>query len=381
MANVRDLWMVRSPDTGKKMKGPRHGKGKRWLVSWVGPAGERESEAFHGKEAADAKKRDVESDISTGSYVSKKAAATKVAELWPVWFATKDGLKPATRESYEASWRRNVEEKWGGRALSSITALEVEQWLASSTLKPATMQRALVVLKGLLNTAVRMNLLSHSPITVVLRPKKATALKRYLTVAQVADLVEAAPDQRVEIWTLATCGLRRGELFALTVGDLDAHRSRLSVHAAVSWVGGVEDVGTTKSGKARSVPVPASVLAMLKKKAEGKTPDALLLPAPDGSRWDPWSWRIRWERARKVLPMKEFGTHELRHTAASLAIQSGANVKAVQQMLGHATAAMTLDVYGHLWDDHLDDVGSRLDAMVSGAAGRQRTENEPAVMA
>ena len=53
--------------------------------------------------------------------------------------------------------------------------------------------------------------------------------------------------------------------------------------------------------------------------------------------------------------------HDLRHTAASLAISSGANVKAVQRMLGHASAAMTLDVYADLFDDDLDALARRLD--------------------
>lgn len=54
--------------------------------------------------------------------------------------------------------------------------------------------------------------------------------------------------------------------------------------------------------------------------------------------------------------------HELRHTAASLAVQSGANVKVVQQMLGHASAAMTLDVYADLFDEDLDILAERLDS-------------------
>jgi integrase len=52
--------------------------------------------------------------------------------------------------------------------------------------------------------------------------------------------------------------------------------------------------------------------------------------------------------------------HELRHTAASLAISAGANVKAVQRMLGHASAEVTLNVYSDLFDDDLDDVATRL---------------------
>jgi integrase len=54
--------------------------------------------------------------------------------------------------------------------------------------------------------------------------------------------------------------------------------------------------------------------------------------------------------------------HDLRHTAASLAVSAGANVKAVQRMLGHASAAMTLDVYADLFDDDLDAVALALDA-------------------
>jgi hypothetical protein len=54
--------------------------------------------------------------------------------------------------------------------------------------------------------------------------------------------------------------------------------------------------------------------------------------------------------------------HGLRHTAASLAIASGADVKVVRQMLGHKSATMTLDLYGHLFEDRLDEVADRLNA-------------------
>lgn len=56
--------------------------------------------------------------------------------------------------------------------------------------------------------------------------------------------------------------------------------------------------------------------------------------------------------------------HDLRHTAASLSISAGANVKAVQKMLGHKSAAMTLDVYADLFDDDLNAVAAKLDSVV-----------------
>lgn len=74
------------------------------------------------------------------------------------------------------------------------------------------------------------------------------------------------------------------------------------------------------------------------------------------------------DRACVEVGLDGFVPHELRHTAAALAISAGASVKAVQSMLGHASAAMTLDRYGHLFGDDLDAVADRLDeaARVSG---------------
>jgi integrase len=67
-------------------------------------------------------------------------------------------------------------------------------------------------------------------------------------------------------------------------------------------------------------------------------------------------------RTKADLGLDTLHIHELRHTAATLAVAAGANVKVVQRMLGHASAAMTLDVYAGLFTDDLDSVAERLDA-------------------
>ena len=75
------------------------------------------------------------------------------------------------------------------------------------------------------------------------------------------------------------------------------------------------------------------------------------------------NFRRDWfDRAADAIGLPRLTPHELRHTAASLAIASGASVKGVQSMLGHASAQMTLDRYGHLFPDELDAVADRLDA-------------------
>ena len=74
--------------------------------------------------------------------------------------------------------------------------------------------------------------------------------------------------------------------------------------------------------------------------------------------------RNTFDPAVRLVGPAGFHPHELRHTAASLAIASGADVKVVQQMLGHKTATLTLDLYGHLFPDRLDDLADRIDAAV-----------------
>lgn len=77
-----------------------------------------------------------------------------------------------------------------------------------------------------------------------------------------------------------------------------------------------------------------------------------------------------------LLP-EELRLYDLRHTAASLMIRQGASVKAVQRQLGHATASITLDVYGHLFPDELDALASRLeDARAEAVEGLARTQRE-----
>ena len=71
--------------------------------------------------------------------------------------------------------------------------------------------------------------------------------------------------------------------------------------------------------------------------------------------------------AARAVGLDGLHPHALRHTAASLAIASGADVKVIQQMLGHKSATMTLDLYGHLFGDRLDEVADALDAAAAPA--------------
>jgi len=104
----------------------------------------------------------------------------------------------------------------------------------------------------------------------------------------------------------------------------------------------------------------------------GRSPEELLFTAPGGGVLRNTNFRSRvFERAKGDLGLAALRIHDLRHTAASLAVAAGANVKVVQRMLGHASAAMTLDVYTGLFAEDLDSVAERLDA----AAAKSRADS------
>ncbi|MBA2638931.1 MAG: tyrosine-type recombinase/integrase, partial [Nocardioidaceae bacterium] len=113
----------------------------------------------------------------------------------------------------------------------------------------------------------------------------------------------------------------------------------------------------------RSVPVPRFLLDDLAALVAGRAPEDLVFVTSSGAVLRNLNFRRDvFDRAAVDAGLDGLTPHELRHTAASLAVSAGANVKAVQRMLGHASASMTLDVYSGLFDDDLDGVAERLDA-------------------
>jgi integrase len=121
--------------------------------------------------------------------------------------------------------------------------------------------------------------------------------------------------------------------------------------------------GSPKTHQHRTVVVPRFLRDELGHALAAKGPDDLVFASRAGTPLRVQSVRRGWfDRSAASAGVPGLTPHELRHTAASLAIASGGNYKVIQSMLGHGSAAMTLDLYGHLFGDDLDTVAERLDA-------------------
>ena len=303
-----------------------------------------------------------------GEFVDATAARAKVGALGAEWLAHQSHLKPSSLRPVEIAWRLYVEPVWGKRAVGGIRHSEVQAWVTELTgLKGATtVLRAYGVLAALLDVAVKDRRVPANAARGVNLPRKTGKVRVYLSHDQVQLLADNSRNNATLVLFLAYTGLRWGEATGLRVRSLDALRRRVNVTENAVSVGGTIVVGTPKSHTARSVPFPAFLSEPLAKLCEGKARGALLfgngtsfVRLPDSRR----GWFVSAiAKSQAIDPTFERVTiHDLRHTAASLSISAGANVKAVQRMLGHASAAMTLDTYADLFEDDLDAVATALD--------------------
>ena len=249
--------------------------------------------------------------------------------------------------------------------LASVTHADVVAWVSwmlADGYAPATARQAHRVLSLILSLAVRDGRLSRNPAEGVRLPRVRTPDKVFLTHAQVDALAEACAPYQLLVRVLAYTGLRFGEAAALRVRRVDLLRRRIEIAESVSEVNGEAVFGSPKTHQRRSVPLPRSLVEPMAAHIAGKGPDHLVFTSPEGRLLRNQNFRRRtFTKAAESIGVPRLTPHDLRHTAASLAVAAGANVKAVQRMLGHASAAMTLDVYAGLFGDDLDAVADRLD--------------------
>lgn len=121
-------------------------------------------------------------------------------------------------------------------------------------------------------------------------------------------------------------------------------------------------VDSVKSGRARTVPLVAELVPIVERWAAGKEPGDWLFHAPRGGPLSEGNWKraVGWAKATAQINVPTLRVHDLRHTAASIWLASGSDPKVVQTILGHASATMTMDLYGHLMTDNLWAAAARI---------------------
>ncbi len=338
-----------------------------WIARWQEPSGAERKKSFTRKVEAQRWLDQLQAEIHQGRYIDPSAGKTLVAACAQRWCDGLVHLKPSTLERYRGIVKTHIVPMWGSWQIARVTPNDVNGWigtLVADGLRPSSVRQTHRVLSLILDAAVQDGRIGRNPAHGARLPRPVRTEPMYLNPEQVGALAEAAGPYELMILTLAFTGLRFGELAALKVRRFDPVRRRLNVLESVTEVGSQLVWTTPKTHQARSVPVPAQIALAVEERCGGKLPDDLIFTSPLGKTLRLNNWRKKvFDPACETTGLVGLRPHDLRHTAASLAIQSGANVKVVQQMLGHASAAMTLDVYAGLFEDDLDSVADRLDSL------------------
>jgi integrase len=356
----------------------------RWRARYRDSGGKEHARHFERKADGARWLREQQGKVDRGDWRDPARGKVTVGEWSQRWLEGQLQLKPSTRQRYAGILRIQVDPTWKDVPLSSVGHAAVQKWvvgMSASGLAGSSVRQAHRVLSLILALAVRDQRISSNTAEGVKLPRAAKSDKQFLKADQVAQLADAAghghrtvapaelAQRRLVILCLAYTGLRFGELAALRARRVDLMRRRLDIAESVTEVNGLCVFTDTKNHQQRSVPFPKFLTDDLTTLLAGKGPEDLAFTAPEGGVLRLMGFRRRvFDRATKAAGLPGLTPHELRHTAASLAIASGANVKDVQRMLGHASAAMTLDVYAGLFEDGLDDVADRMDGLGRAAA-------------
>ncbi len=337
-----------------------------WLARWRDGDGRERKRSFNRRADAVRYLATVTTGLTDGTYCDPARSRVTVGEWAADWSASRSDLKPKTFASYESLLNTRVLPTWAPVPLAKITHSGVTAWVAemhSGGLSASRTRQSYHLLTAMLDDAVKDRRLPRNPAAGVDLPRLPTTRRRYLSYGQVDQLAAACGPYRRLVLVLAYTGLRWGEAAALRVGQVDLLRGRIEVVESVADVNGKLIIGEPKTHQHRSVPIPRFLREELAEQLAGKSRDDLVFPAPRGGWLRVQNFRRRcFDRAASDVGLDGLTPHELRHTAASLAISAGATVKGVQSMLGHASAAMTLDRYAGLFADDLDAVADRLDA-------------------
>ncbi len=379
------------------MESASHGKGKRWRARYVDADGREVARGFTRKSDASDWLENVTSTIVTGNYVAPGAGNITVGEVHSQWLKNQAHVKDSTKAARASAWSVHVRDRWSSIAVADVQTSSIRAWvtdLAEESAAP-TIENALGVLRMVLALAVEDKRIARNPCDSVKAPRRRHSQRAYLTHQQVSQLAEAMTRDGLVVKFLAYTGLRYGEMAALKVQDFDMLRRRVNVRESVTEVVGKLTWSTPKNHERRSVPFPRFLVAELAARMEGKAREDLVFSAPAGGvlRIATFRTRVFNPAVDKLRGLDDDGEpttdwprptlHDLRHTAASLAISAGANVKAVQTMLGHKSAALTLDTYADLFPDDLEAVADAFDAAVEAlaktTADALRTEDEPAL--
>ena len=390
----RSLAASRNPFTAQvpdKWKTTRFGTGKRWRCRWYtieGTTRKQHSKSFAKLTDAEAFQASMENDVRRGRYANPNDARRKFKDVADMWLRSKNNVSEGVRTRYECELRVYVNPKWANVSIGAITHDDVARWIGELStgeypaelhwqhdpkpLSPRSVKSIVkVVFAGVLDYAVKVRYLVENPAREAQVPKPEYKDLVFLNIQEVETLADAAeqvgrPIDGLIIRFQSYVGMRINETFALQVGDVDLSKRQIRVRRTWKNSAKTQRLGPPKSGRPRTVAFPKFLVKPLRALMKGKPEAAYVFQAIRGGHINDHNWRRRvWHNAVERAGLQDvegLTPHSLRHSYAAIAIKAGADVKILQRQMGHASASLTLDIYGFLFPERLGQVADAVDA-------------------
>lgn len=388
MAHIKDVYNKQGILTGFDAKitlnvdGRQVQKKKRFPLPGgnLTPAKLRKEE----QRIADEWERGFRADYLSGRTVTDKDKITFAAFISEHWLPdhVRDGThSPKGVRFFEDTAQKLIDYFGDRKKLASITTEDCKRYIVYLNTKavrpdgkpysPSTIKHQFDTLRNIIKYAERMEYIDRNPLLKLSDKDKPKVDAPDIDFLEPEDArrftacLESEPLYwRAMMMVMMTCGLRRGECIGLQWADLDEENMTISVQRSVEIDKNADDkvyIGPTKTGKSRVVPVPYGTYALLlqmreERRAAGmvELPHSFIFHRPyvknkqEADYYKPiypttvTRWQARFTK-RHNLP--KVSPHDLRHTAGTLALEGGASIKQVQDLLGHADPSTTMKYY------------------------------------
>jgi integrase len=367
---------------GSIYKWVKNGKpaGYKGAISYRGDDGRTKRYVAYGRTRKDVRdKLDKARDRLTAGAPVRDATQT-VGDWLALWRATilaASDRKESTRSLYANLSRRHLEpEPFGAIRLDKLKPSDIDALVLGMraktkgdpprrALSDSTIRQTYTVLRAGLDGAVRDGLLARNPAAFVKRPGVERTEAKHLDRDAVGAVLRAAESSRYHaaLVLIASTGLRKGEALGLAWDRVDLDTGTLKVTATLGRISDRLVITEPKTARSRrTVPLSPAVVAMLRKhRTEQKAErlragdqwrdSGLVFTNEFGAPVDPRNFLRVVEVAAKAAGVEDVGVHTLRHSAAVGWLEAGVHIKAVADLLGHSSIAITGDVYGHTSDD------------------------------
>jgi integrase len=326
------------------------------------------------------------SDIQGGTYVD--ASKITVAEYLARWLDhTATQVSPNSHRTYTTMMRAYVVPAIGSIRLKKLRPIDLANLYATTlrSLAPKSVILLHNVLSQALRQAMRWQLLASNPAVAVTPPRVERQQMHVLDADATLAVIEASrpTDLFMPVLLAVMTGMRRGELVALRWRALDLEAGQLAVVVSTEQVGRNTRDKPPKSGRSRTVALPALLVEELRRYRTQQAEALLRLgvrpndathvcTSADGTPWRPDSLTRAFRRFLRSHNLPSMRFHGLRHAHATHLLATNVHPKIVQERLGHASISMTLDLYSHVVPGLQEEAAASVDALMRAAISKRK---------